>query len=138
MTDRRYTLEEIQDQYTQLVRWNDYYTALRYVDPTLHDEFLKRNDLELRFTDHQSGPLALDDSYSKSTVNVTYLAYLPDELIEKTVVETQEWYREGKGNAWLVRPHFLEIEEEPPPRVVPVEDESEPPAVSAGAGNFWW
>lgn len=118
---RLYALEEIQNNYTQLVRWNDYYTAMRFVDPELHEEFMKRNDMTMRFTDHQSGRLALDEGQAASTVEVRYLGYEPDRLIEVMIREKQVWYRDGPANDWFVRPHFIGIEAEPPPRVRPDE-----------------
>ena len=114
---RLYALEEIQDQYTQLVRWNDYYTALRYVDPALQEQFLKRNEMTLRFTDHQSGMLSLDEKRRQSTVEVSYTGYEPDRLVEVVLHEKQVWYRDSKLNHWFVRPNFVGLEPEPEPYV---------------------
>ena len=112
------SLEETQLYYSQLVRFNDYHTALRFVDPELRDSFLERVDMALRFTDMQSGPIDMDSMHRESEVVVTYLGYRPNVMVEKKYTEKQSWHRSPPGNEWFVRPYFVDIEEEPPPRVM--------------------
>jgi hypothetical protein len=57
------SLEETQLYYSQLVRFNDYHTALRFVDPELRDSFLERVDMAIRFTDMKSGPVDMDSMH---------------------------------------------------------------------------
>lgn len=115
---RLLSLEETQMYYSQLVRFNDYNTALRFVDPELRETYLERQNMTLRFTDLQSGPIDLEDGHRKSNVTVTYLGYEPNVLIERAYTEKQAWFRDPPGNNWFVRPYFVDLEEEPPPRVV--------------------
>jgi hypothetical protein len=114
---RLYALEEAQMYYSQLVRFGDFHTALRFVDPELQDQYLDRVDMGLRFTDMQSGPINLDTLKLKSNVTVRYMGYNPNTMVELRYTEKQAWHRKPNGgNGWVVRPYFVDIEAEPPAR----------------------
>ena len=120
---RLYALEETQWYYSQLVRFGDYHSALRFVDPELQEQYLERTELTIRFTDMQSGPINLDTMKANSDVTVKYLGYDPNTMIEKSYTEKQTWFRNRDGgNNWFVRPYIVDLEEEPPPRVVAEAD----------------
>ena len=68
---------------------------------------------ELIFTDHSMGPIEFTgESGDRKTaeVKVTYSAYHTFSLVVFDVTKIQEWYRDGIGNNWLVRPHFEGLE----------------------------
>ena len=66
----------------------------------------------MRFTDYEAESVNLDDPEArKATVHVVYSAYNNYTLIEVSVEETQNWYREGITNNWLVRPEFKGLEQ---------------------------
>jgi len=120
------SLEETQKYYSELVRFGDYHTALRFVDPELREKFLERDDLSLKFTDYESGPVDMSEDHRDSEVTVVYLGYEPDVLVERKFKEKQTWFREPPGNDWFVRPYLVDIEEPPPPRVVASASDVEP------------
>jgi hypothetical protein len=105
---RQFTLEDIQKQYTDYVRWNAFGKASVFVDPEVREAYLAGAPKidELRFTDYESAPVTLDEEMGEATVEVTYSAYRPHSPIEIEVTEVQRWRRHGKGNYWLVRPTF--------------------------------
>ncbi len=112
---REYSLSEIQKRYTALVRFGDYNQASKFVDPEQSREFIEAfpGEDDLVLTDHAIGKIEFTgdkDDRNLAEVKVTYSAYHTHSLIVFEVIETQEWYRDGAGNDWLVRPHFDGLE----------------------------
>jgi hypothetical protein len=114
---RRYSLELIQHDYTQLVRWSEFERAAAYVDPEVRDDFLRSapDARSVRFTEAESGAIDLDDEMKSATVEVTYYAYAAASPIEVKVTEKQEWTR-ADGNNWKVRPTFVGLDALPSSR----------------------
>lgn len=106
--DRGLTFSEAQHRYTVLVRWSEFQKAKAFVAEDEREKFLA--DMKAwkhaRFTDYESENVELDDEKQKATVHVTYTLYLPSTPYELEITETQEWSREGLGNAWNVRSRF--------------------------------
>ena len=110
--DRQVSLEEAQDRYTVLLRWNDLTKASAFVDPKMRDDFMKMvpNFRDLRFTEYDSATADIGED-GTATVEVTYYVYSPSSPIETTITETQVWYRDSGGNNyWHVRPSFNGID----------------------------
>jgi len=105
---RRFSLEDIQQQYTDYVRWSAFNEASVFVDPEVREAYLAGAPKieDLRFTDYESAPVTLDEEMSEATIEVIYDAYRPRSLIQIKVTEVQHWRRYGKGNHWMVKPTF--------------------------------
>jgi hypothetical protein len=106
--DRKLSFSESQHRYTTLVRWAEFQKAKAFVLEDHREQFLKdvNGFKEARFTDYESEEVDLDEEKRKATVRVTYTAYLPSSPYEVEIVETQEWSREGMGNAWQLQSRF--------------------------------
>ena len=106
--DRGLSFDEAQHRYTVLVRWSEFQKAKAFVAEDEREKFIA--DMKAwkhaRFTDYESEDVELDDEKQKATVHVTYTLYLPSTPYELEISETQEWTREGLGNAWSVRSRF--------------------------------
>ncbi len=102
-------LEQAQRRYTELVRWGEIETASAFVDPAIAETYLDRGALfkDVRFTDFETGPIRMDEGANTATINVVYRAYSTRTLVEKTIRERQQWYRdENLAHEWKVRPDF--------------------------------
>ena len=112
---REYTLNEVQKRYTNLVRFGAFVQASKFVDPEKATDFLDNfpSQGDLVFTDSESERILFneDGDRAEATVRVTYSAYYTNSPVVIEIVETQNWYREGAGNNWLVRPEFAGLEE---------------------------
>jgi hypothetical protein len=113
---REYSLGEVQKRYSSLVRFGAIGQASKFVDPELSSTFIESfpNQGELIFTDHESGQIeftGVEGDRKTAEVKVTYSAYHTFSLVVFEVTEIQEWYRDGAGNSWLVRPRFEGLEE---------------------------
>ncbi len=111
---REYALNEAQKRYTNLVRFGAFARASKFVDPEFTDNFLENfpAQRDLVFTDFEAGRIQFDDNGKRkgAVVKVTYSAYYSSSPVLFEIVETQQWYREGSGNTWLVRPQFEGLE----------------------------
>jgi hypothetical protein len=91
------------------VRWTEFQKAKAFVVEEDRDKFLAemKSLKDARFTDYESEEVEVDEEdMNKATVHVTYTLYLPSSPYELQIAETQEWTREGMGNAWRVRSTF--------------------------------
>ena len=106
--DRGLSFNESQHRYTVLVRWSEFQKAKAFVAEEEREKFLADMKAlkDARFTDYESEEVELDDEMQKATVHVSYTFYLPSTPYELQIAETQEWTREGMGNAWRVRSTF--------------------------------
>lgn len=100
------SLEESQHSYTKLVRWGEIERASAYVAPELRDEFRSHapDFASIRVTDFEIGSFDPGDEEGSISVTVTYSGYSIATLLEKSVQEQQDWYREESSGAWRVRP----------------------------------
>jgi hypothetical protein len=98
------TLEDSMRTYTKLVRWGELERASEFVDETIRPEFvaLQPHMERLRVTDFEMGPVdfAADGA---ARVTVVYHAYDVQTLVERRIVEAQEWTEAGR-RLWKVRP----------------------------------
>jgi len=104
---RQDALENSQRDYTKLVRWGDMERAAEFVDPALREAFLSYTEefAAIRITDFDIGPIHYEADGS-ARVSVTYHGYSVGTFLDRPIREDQEWYREGRGNAWWVRPEI--------------------------------
>ena len=111
---REYTLSEIQKRYTNLVRFGAFIQASKFVDPEIAQTFLDNfpSQGDLVFTGAEAERIDFNDDGKRkdATVRVTYSAYYTHSPIIFEIVETQNWYRDGAGNSWLVRPDFAGLQ----------------------------
>ena len=108
-SDKQSALVDAQRKYTELVRWGEIESASIYVDPAITGDYLDTAQRfeDIRFTDFESGALQFGEGSNTATVNVVYHAYSTKTLVEKTLRERQEWYREASAdNDWRVRPNL--------------------------------
>jgi len=111
---RQVALQKAQKRYTDLFRFSHFQGAAMYVDPALREEFLEKvpSVKDVRFTDYEAESIDLDEPEAREVaVHVTYSAYNNYTMIEVSVEETQNWYREGITNNWMVRPEFSGLEQ---------------------------
>lgn len=105
-------LPDVQQRYTQLIRWNEFAKASDFVEPELRSAFLTAAaDLEqVRFSDYEVQRLDPSEDGLSATALVRYRAYWLDYSVElPPVVETQAWrYDEGEA-AWRVRPDLVAL-----------------------------
>ncbi len=111
---REYSLSEIQKRYTNLVRFGAFIQASKFVDPTLAESFLANfpSRGNLVFTDTAASRIQFNDDGKRkdAVVKVTYSAYYTHAPIVFEIIETQNWYRDGRGNSWRVRSNFEGLE----------------------------
>ena len=114
-SDKQSELEDAQRKYTELVRWGEIDRASFYVDPSMVNEYrdTAARFENIRFTDFESGALQFGEGSNTATVHVVYHAYSTKTLVEKTIRERQEWYREASAaDGWRVRPNLAAIASE--------------------------
>lgn len=105
-------LEKAQRHYTELVRWGELERASEFVDPALQAEYLTQAEAfhGVRFTDFESGKMQMGEDRQTATALVVYHAYSTATLVEKSIREHQQWYRDKEGfNEWRVRPQLRQV-----------------------------
>ena len=107
---RKYSLENIQRRYTELIRWGEFQRAANYVEAEALEEFsiFESSFANIRITDYEVGRIELDSEKKSATVQVTYHGYRDGLFIEKPLRETQRWIRKN-GNHWQVRPELAQL-----------------------------
>jgi len=111
---RQFSLEDAHKNYSDFVRWSKFEEAATFVHSDDRQGFLAQMpefDL-VRFTDWSADPWEFVDAEekNKAIINVTYRGYSMRTPFEVKVTETQTWEREGKGNHWVVRPAFENLD----------------------------
>ena len=111
---RQFSLEDMQKSYTDVVRWSKFEEASGFVHEEDRTAFLSQMpefDV-VRFTDWEAKPWKFEDQEEKkkAVIEVTYRGYSMRSPIEVKVTEIQTWQREGKGNNWIVRPDFRNLD----------------------------
>jgi hypothetical protein len=106
--DREVTLSEAQHQYTVWVRWTEFKKALKYINKDDRDAYTAQMKTlkTARFTDYESEAIELDQKKRMATIQVTYTLWTDFLPYEITIVETQEWTRDGTSNNWQVHSYF--------------------------------
>ncbi len=111
---REYSLSEVQQRYTELVRFGKFAQASAFVDPVMTEEFVESfpSQRDFVFTDFESGQIEFDDDEVRenATVRVEYSGYHSNTLVLEDMVEHQHWYRDSIMNDWLVRSSFDQFE----------------------------
>jgi hypothetical protein len=57
-------------------------------------------------TDFEVHKVQYSEGQRTARARVTYTAYSMKTMVEKEIKEVQEWERDGRGNAWFVRPQL--------------------------------
>lgn len=111
---RQFSLEDKHKEYSDYVRWSKFEAAASFVHEEQRESFLSQMpDFDMvRFTDWDAEPWEFEDEEekNKAVIKVTYRGYSMRSPIEVKVIETQTWEREGKGNNWIVRPTFRNLD----------------------------
>jgi hypothetical protein len=99
-------LEEAQRSYTQMMRWGDFERASVWVDPEELERFFQDAETltDVRVSDYQIGNLEVGDDGDTASVRVSYRVYSMASLVEKEVLEVQDWYYDDEQSRWQVRP----------------------------------
>jgi hypothetical protein len=106
LLDRRGDFEDSQREYTQSIRWGAFDQARRFVAKDAIERWDASRPLlsDVRFTEYATQANEFDLEKMTATVRVTYNGYKVNSLIERTVQEKQEWFRDPVTGQWLVRP----------------------------------
>jgi len=106
LLDRRGDFEDSQREYTQSIRWGAFDQARRFVAKDAIERWDASRPLlsDVRFTEYATQSNEFDLEKMTATVRVTYNGYKVNSLIERTVAEKQEWFRDPVTGQWLVRP----------------------------------
>ncbi len=106
LLDRRGAFETSQREYTQSIRWG----AFENARPFVAKDALERWDATLpqlsnvRFSEYAMQSSEFNIDKMTATVHVTYNGYKVNSLVERTVEEKQEWFRDPVSGLWQVRP----------------------------------
>lgn len=108
---RHEALRMTQREYTNFMRWGEIERASELVDPELREEFLTYLPAfeRIRITDYEIGKLSYAEEDGVANVTVTYRGYSLASFTEESIRESQQWYREGSGRTWRVRPEIAGI-----------------------------
>jgi len=95
---------DAQQQYTRLVRWNEFTRASETVEPESRSTYLAAlHQLgEIHFTDYEAQAPVYDAEVRTATVLVRYSAYHDNTLSAVTLVEEQLWTRDFESGDWHV------------------------------------
>jgi len=106
LLDRRGDFETSQRQYTQSIRWGSFDEARRFVAKDALERWDASRPLlsDVRFTEYEMRSNEFDIEKMTATVRVTYNGYKTNSLIERTVEEKQDWFRDPVNGQWQVRP----------------------------------
>jgi hypothetical protein len=106
LLDRRGDFEDSQREYTQSIRWGAFDQARQFVAKDAIERWDASRPLlsDVRFTEYAMQSKEFDVEKLTATVHVTYNGYKVNSLVERTVEETQEWFRDPLTGRWQVRP----------------------------------
>jgi hypothetical protein len=108
-------LEWEQKQYVLKLRWNELAKTEQFVAPEDREELgrvLERIG-SLRISDFDISPIELSEDGRSASVLVMYTGYGHRSLIERRLVEHQEWYVDPKTRKWKFRPRLESIQDVP-------------------------
>jgi len=106
LLDRRGDFETSQRQYTQSIRWGAFDQARGFVAKDTIERWDSSRPLlaNVRFTDYAMQSNEFNIEKMTATVRVTYNGYKVNSLVERTVEEKQEWFKDPVTGHWQVRP----------------------------------
>ena len=106
LLDRRGDFEYSQREYTQSIRWGAFDQARQFVAKDAIERWDASRPLltNVRFTEYATQSKEFDVQKLTATVHVTYNGYKINSLVERTVEETQQWFRDPLTGRWQVRP----------------------------------
>jgi hypothetical protein len=98
-----YNLEKAQLAYTQSMRWGKFDEASVWIAPADRTRFFREAEQlrDVRISEYDIGELDMGDGGKSATFRVSYRVYDMRTLIEREVLETQEWSYGDEG--WQVR-----------------------------------
>ncbi|HME72233.1 MAG TPA: hypothetical protein VKM54_20560 [Myxococcota bacterium] len=106
LLDRRGDFEDKQRDYTQSIRWGEFDRARQFVAKDAIERWDASRPLlsDVRFSEYATKSNEFDIEKMTATVRVTYNGYKVNSLVERTVEEKQEWFRDPVTHQWQVRP----------------------------------
>ena len=98
-----YNLQQAQLAYTQSMRWQNFDKASQWIPQDDRARFLREAGQlrDVRISEYDIGELEVRDGGKAASVRVSYRLYDMQTLIERNVLETQEWSYGDEG--WRVR-----------------------------------
>ena len=98
-----YNLQQAQLAYTQNMRWQNFDKASQWIPQDDRARFLREAGQlrDVRISEYDIGELEVRDGGKAASVRVSYRLYDMQTLIERNVLETQEWSYGDEG--WRVR-----------------------------------
>jgi hypothetical protein len=111
--ERERALTLAQKRYTEALRWGDIDVAVRYVEPSLRDEFLSFAHLfeTVKITDYEIGDLDIaPGGMERAEVDVSFHGYVMPHYVENRVRDHQVWIRDVEGDGdWHVQPELAAL-----------------------------
>lgn len=98
-----YNLQQAQLAYTQNMRWQNFDKASQWIAADDRARFFREAGQlrDVRISEYDIGELEVRDGGKAASVRVSYRLYDMQTLIERNVLETQEWSYGDDG--WQVR-----------------------------------
>jgi hypothetical protein len=98
-----YNLQQAQLAYTQSMRWQNFDKASQWIPQDDRARFFREAGQlrDVRISEYDIGELEVRDGGKAASVRVSYRLYDMQTLIERNVLETQEWSYDDDG--WQVR-----------------------------------
>jgi hypothetical protein len=106
-----YNLERAQLAYTQSMRWGKFDEASVWIGAEDRPRFFREAEQlhDVRISEYDIGELEMGEGGKSATVRVSYRVYDMRTLIERELLETQEWNYTDEG--WMVRPKIASLRE---------------------------
>jgi hypothetical protein len=104
-----YNLQQAQLAYTQNMRWQNFDKASQWVPADDRARFFRESDAlrDVRISEYDIGEIEMGDGGKSAVVRVSYRLYDMRTLIERSLLETQEWSYGDEG--WRVRPKLATL-----------------------------
>jgi hypothetical protein len=98
-----YNLQQAQLAYTQNMRWQNFDKASQWIPLDDRARFFREAEQlgDVRISEYDIGDVEMRDGGKAATVRVSYRLYDMRTLIERNLLETQEWSYGDDG--WRVR-----------------------------------
>jgi len=108
-------LEWDQKQYVLNIRWNELTKNEQYVEPDDLEELARVQDRisSMRISNFDISPIELSEDGNSASVMVLYTGYGHRTLVERKLIERQEWYVDPKTNRWKFRPRLENVQDVP-------------------------
>jgi hypothetical protein len=104
-----YNLQQAQLAYTQNMRWQNFDKASQWIPHDDRARFFREAEAlrDVRISEYDIGEIEMRDGGKAATVRVSYRLYDMRTLIERNLLETQEWSYGDEG--WRVRSQLASL-----------------------------